>query len=85
VAKSTGQSLTDLSLTTGFGSLVGTPEHMSPEQATLNNLDIGFGGAGKETLSKDTTLRELLDGAAARLDNSVAIVKLVDQNEPLRG
>src|SRR5690606_12106593 len=40
VAKATGQPLTDKTLATGFNAVVGTPQYMSPEQATLNNLDI---------------------------------------------
>ena len=35
VAKATGQRLTDKTLFTGFGALVGTPEYMSPEQAEV--------------------------------------------------
>jgi len=40
VAKATGQRLTERTLHTGFGSVVGTLEYMSPEQAELNNQDI---------------------------------------------
>ncbi len=40
VAKATGQSLTDKTLVTGFGAIVGTVEYMSPEQAEINQLDI---------------------------------------------
>jgi len=40
VAKASGQKLTDKTLFTGFGAVVGTLEYMSPEQAGLNQLDI---------------------------------------------
>ena len=32
--------MTERTLVTGFGAIVGTLEYMSPEQAELNNLDI---------------------------------------------
>src|SRR5262249_42963034 len=40
VAKAMGQRLTERTLFTGFGNLVGTLEYMSPEQAEFNALDI---------------------------------------------
>jgi len=40
VAKAIGERLTERTLYTGFGSVVGTLEYMSPEQAELNNQDI---------------------------------------------
>jgi serine/threonine protein kinase len=40
VAKALGQSLTDRTLVTGFGGIIGTLEYMSPEQAEFNALDV---------------------------------------------
>ena len=37
VAKAAGQQLTDASLVTGFGAVVGTPEYMSPNRPSSTN------------------------------------------------
>jgi serine/threonine protein kinase/tetratricopeptide (TPR) repeat protein len=60
VAKATGQSLTDETINTHFGGVIGTPQYMSPEQATLNNLDID---TRSDVYSLGILLYELLTGS----------------------
>ena len=59
VAKATGAKLTDQSVYTEVGSLIGTLEYMSPEQAELNNLDID---TRSDIYALGVVLYELLTG-----------------------
>jgi tetratricopeptide (TPR) repeat protein/serine/threonine protein kinase len=59
VAKATGPRLTEQSIDTEVGSLIGTLEYMSPEQAELNNLDVD---TRADIYSLGVVLYELLTG-----------------------
>lgn len=87
VAKAVGKQLTEKTIYTGFGALVGTPAYMAPEQATFNQLDVD---TRADVYALGVLLYELLAGSppieADRLKQAALdeVLRIVRDEEPPR-
>ncbi len=87
VAKATDQRLTDKTLFTMHGSLLGTPEYMSPEQAGLSGFDVD---TRSDVYSLGVLLYELLVGArpfdskTLRGAAAAEMLRIIHEDEPPR-
>jgi serine/threonine protein kinase/tetratricopeptide (TPR) repeat protein len=87
IAKATSQRLTDASLYTEVGQVIGTLEYMSPEQAELSALDID---TRADVYALGAMLYELLTGTTPldrrRLKQAalMEVLRLIKEQEPPR-
>jgi serine/threonine protein kinase/tetratricopeptide (TPR) repeat protein len=85
IAKAADQKLTDKTLVTGLGNIVGTLEYMSPEQAEINQLDID---TRSDIYSLGVLLYELLAGSPPftkkdlEMAGMLEMLRLIREQEP---
>jgi len=87
VAKATEQRLTERTMFTEYGAIIGTPEYMSPEQADLSGLDVD---TRSDVYSLGVLLYELMTGSTPLERQSLRaagydeVLRRIKQEEPPR-
>jgi serine/threonine protein kinase/tetratricopeptide (TPR) repeat protein len=81
VAKATGQNLTERTLFTGHGQMIGTPAYMSPEQAQMSGLDID---TRTDVYALGVLLYELLTGTTPLEDRRLQQVGYAEMQRLIR-
>jgi serine/threonine protein kinase/tetratricopeptide (TPR) repeat protein len=85
VAKALGQQLTDRTLVTGFGAIIGTLEYMSPEQAEFDAQDID---TRADIYSLGVLLYELMTGTTPLSEEQlkqlsvIELLRLIREEDP---
>ena len=85
VAKAINQQLTEKTLFTAFGQMVGTPQYMSPEQAEMSGLDVD---TRSDIYSLGVILYELLtdttplEAERLRTAGYAEVQRLIREEEP---
>ena len=81
IAKATQQKLTERTMFTGIGQILGTLEYMSPEQAEMNQLDID---TRSDVYSLGVMLYELLTGSTPFTKDQLRSVGLEEMLRTIR-
>lgn len=85
IAKALNQQLTDKTLFTRYGQMLGTPMYMSPEQAEMSGLDIDI---RSDVYSLGVLLYELLTGTPPLTEETVRtaaysdLVRIIMEDDP---